>query len=66
MSDAAVRRRSLLLTASRRLRWTAEELPPLGDDELLFRTASGAISIVSELPRYLGMARIGCPADCHR
>ena len=66
MSDAAVRRRSLLLTAPRRLRWTAEELPPLWDDEVLVRTAAGAISIGSELPLYRGTARSGGPATYPR
>jgi alcohol dehydrogenase len=53
---------SLLLTGPRQLEWVHETLPVLKPDELLVQTTSGAISIGSELPIYLGTACSGKPA----
>jgi alcohol dehydrogenase len=50
-------RRSLLLTAPRDLRWVSEPLPPLGPDDILVATRSGAISLGTELPHYRGDSR---------
>lgn len=54
-----MQRRSLLLTAPKRLEWLTEILPPLQPDEVLVQTTSGAISIGAELPQYRGIARRG-------
>jgi alcohol dehydrogenase len=48
---------SLLLTAPRELRWVAEPLPPLGPDDILVATRTGAISLGTELPHYRGDSR---------
>lgn len=53
--------RSLLLVAPRRLEWVEETLPDPAPGMLLVRTLAGAISIGSELPRYLGTARHSSP-----
>ena len=50
-------RRSLLLTAPRTLRWVEEPLPPVGPDEVLVATRTGALSLGTELPRYRGDSR---------
>jgi len=52
---------SLLLTGPRQLEWVEQPLPTLGPHDLLVRTTAGAISIGSELPRYLGVARQAGP-----
>ncbi len=52
-----MKRRSLLLTAPKRLAWLTETLPPLQPNEVLVQTTSGAISIGAELPQYRGIAR---------
>lgn len=52
-------RRSLLLTAPRRLEWVTEDLPALRPGEVLVRTLRGSISVGSELPLYRGDARSG-------
>ena len=49
--------RSLYLHGARRLVWMTEALPPLGPDDVLLETTSGAISVGAELPQYLGLAR---------
>lgn len=54
--------RSLLLTAPHTLEWVEETLPEPHGDEVLVQTTSGAISIGSELPLYLGTARSSVPA----
>lgn len=53
---------SLLLTAPRTLQWMNELLPEPGPEEMLVQTTSGAISIGSELPQYLGTNRSAVPA----
>jgi alcohol dehydrogenase len=50
-------RRSLLLTAPRRLAWVAEELPAPGPHEILVETTAGAVSVGTELPQYRGTER---------
>jgi alcohol dehydrogenase len=50
-------RRSLLLTGPRQLAWVADELPAPGPREVLVRTTTGAVSIGTELPQYLGTER---------
>src|SRR5215472_17665888 len=50
-------RRSLLLTAPRRLAWVAEELPAPGPHEVLVKTTAGAVSVGTELPQYMGTER---------
>ncbi len=47
----------LCLTASRSLAWITEELQPLGPQDVLVQTRTGAISIGSELPLYCGISR---------
>jgi alcohol dehydrogenase len=49
--------KSLLLHGPKTLHWAEEMLPPLGDEDVLIETVAGAISIGSELPRFLGEAR---------
>ena len=39
------------------LRWVTQDLPPLGPRDLLIETRSGAISLGTELPHYLGTSR---------
>jgi alcohol dehydrogenase len=56
-----VRSRSLMLQGLRRLEWVEEELPLPGSGEVLIRTVSGAVSIGSELPHYLGTGRHSAP-----
>jgi len=53
-----MQRRSLLLTAPKRLEWITEDLPALQPGEVLIQTTSGAISIGTELPQYC----VGQPA----
>lgn len=50
-------RRSLLLTAPRALRWVEEPLPPVGPDEVLVATRTGAISLGTELAHVRGDSR---------
>src|SRR5688572_23198031 len=50
-------RRSLLLTMPRTLEWVSNELPSLQAHEILVQTASGAISIGTELARFRGSHR---------
>jgi alcohol dehydrogenase len=52
---------SLMLTAPRRLEWVREILPEPGPEEVLIQTTSGAISIGSEIPQYLGTNRSASP-----
>jgi alcohol dehydrogenase len=49
--------RSLLLHGPKTLHWTEEMLPLLGDDDVLIETIAGAMSLGSEIPRYLGESR---------
>lgn len=53
---------SLMLTAPRTLQWVSQALPELGPAEVLIQTTSGAISIGSEIPQYLGANRSAMPA----
>ncbi|HEY8598469.1 MAG TPA: zinc-binding alcohol dehydrogenase [Thermomicrobiales bacterium] len=53
--------RSLQLIAPRQLAWTPDTLPPLGPRDLLLETQTGAISIGTELPHYLGTSRGATP-----
>lgn len=48
---------SLLLTAPGQLAWIQEELRPLRPDEVLVQTTASAISIGTELPKFLGISR---------
>jgi alcohol dehydrogenase len=48
---------SLLLTAPRTLEWVRETLPDPGPEDVVIQTTSGAISIGSEIPQYLGTNR---------
>lgn len=48
---------SLLLQQPRALTWVRGQLPELGPHDLLLRTRSGAISLGTELPLYLGQSR---------
>jgi alcohol dehydrogenase len=52
---------SLLLTAPRTLDWVEEELPEPGGEDLIIQTLTGAISIGSEIPQYLGTNRSALP-----
>jgi len=61
-----MQRRSLLLTAPKRLEWITEDLPALQPGEVLIQTTSGAISIGTELPQYCGTARSTAPAHYPR
>ena len=56
-----MRSQSLMLMAPRVLAWVEEELPLPGPGEVLIRTVSGAVSIGSELPHYLGTGRHSTP-----
>jgi len=56
-------RQSMLLVTPGQLEWVTEELPQLQPNEVLVQTTAGAISIGSELPRYLGTARSAHPAS---
>ncbi|MBO0778866.1 MAG: zinc-binding dehydrogenase [Ktedonobacteraceae bacterium] len=56
-----ITRRSLVLTAPRRLEWIAEKLPTPGENEVLVRTRAGAISMGTELPHYRGISRTSKP-----
>ena len=47
----------LLLQAPRQLAWVCEPLPDLGPHDLLPHTRTGAISLGTELPLYLGKSR---------
>src|SRR5215469_2871021 len=58
-----MQRHSMLLVAPEQLEWVTEELPQLQPNEVLVQTTAGAISIGSELPRYLGTARSAHPAS---
>ncbi|GAB5493748.1 MAG: alcohol dehydrogenase catalytic domain-containing protein [Phototrophicaceae bacterium] len=56
------RRRSLLATSlmlhgPQTLSWSEDMLPLVGDNDVVVETIAGAISIGSELPRYLGQSR---------
>ncbi len=57
MHNEKIIARSLLLMAPQHLEWVSAELPPLGVQDVLVQTRTGAISIGSELPRYRGTAR---------
>lgn len=52
-----MRAKSLLLTAPKRLEWIETDLPDPGANELLVETLSGAISVGTELPHFLGKSR---------
>lgn len=45
-------KRSLVLTAKKKLEWQINRLPFLKENEVLVRTIAGAISIGAELPQY--------------
>jgi alcohol dehydrogenase len=49
--------RSLLLTASRKLEWTGEDLPEPSHHQVLVKTECTAVSLGTELPTYLGSSR---------
>jgi alcohol dehydrogenase len=49
--------KSLLLHGPKTLHWAEEMLPLLGDKDVLIETIAGAVSIGSEMPRYLGVSR---------
>lgn len=49
--------KSLLLHGPKTLHWAEEMLPLLGDNDVLIETIAGAMSIGSEMPRYLGDSR---------
>lgn len=49
--------RSLLLVAPQQLEWVSETLPPLKPYEVRIKTSASAISVGSELARYLGQER---------
>lgn len=53
--------RSLQLVSPRCLEWSNAELPDLQTNEVLVRTGTGAVSVGSELPLYLGTARRVAP-----
>jgi alcohol dehydrogenase len=53
--------RSLILTGPRQLAWIEEALPALDAHDVLIETRAGAVSIGSELPLYVGMARLSDP-----
>ncbi len=57
---------SLLLIAPEQLAWVAEDLPPIGERDVLVETRAGAISIGTELPLYRGVSRSGEPAHYPR
>lgn len=59
-------RRSLLLTAPRRLEWVEEPLAAPGEGELLVETLAGAVSVGSELPLYRGDERASRPTTYPR
>ena len=52
---------SLMLTSPRTLQWVKEVLPEPGPEEMVIETTSSAISIGSELPKYLGTSRTAAP-----
>jgi alcohol dehydrogenase len=52
---------SLMLTVPRRLQWVREVLPEPGPEDVLIQTTSGAISVGSEIPQYLGTSRSAAP-----
>lgn len=49
--------RSLKLYGPQTLKWSEDMLPLVGDDDVVIETIAGAISIGSEIPRYLGQSR---------
>src|SRR6266511_3793935 len=53
--------RSLMLVAPRRVEWILEPLPRLGPSDVLLKTVAGSISIGTEVPQYLGTARLAGP-----
>lgn len=57
----AMKCRSLILTAPRRLSWEETDIPDLQGNDVLIQTRAGAISIGSELPNYMGTARHSRP-----
>ena len=52
-----MRVKSMMLTAPQQIAWIDEELREPGPHEVLVETLSGAISIGTELPHYLGSSR---------
>lgn len=62
----AMQSHALVVTAPRTLQWVEEELPPVGPNDVLVETSSGAISIGAELPEYRGDARSNAPATYPR
>jgi alcohol dehydrogenase len=56
-----VKRRSLLLSAPGTLAWSEEALGSPGPGEVALETRTGAMSLGSELPLYLGTARRSTP-----
>src|SRR5712692_3881616 len=64
--EVTMQRRSLLLTAPRRLEWITEDLPALQPGEVLIQSIAGAISIGTELPLYCGTARSSAPVHYPR
>jgi alcohol dehydrogenase len=50
-----------MLTAPRTLDWISEVLPEPGGEDIIIQTTTGAVSIGSELPQYLGTNRSAVP-----
>src|SRR5215469_1600701 len=57
MSTTTSSSSSLMLTAPRTLQWITEALPEPGSGDVIIQTTTGAISIGTELPQYLGTNR---------
>jgi len=49
--------RSLMLFGPRTLDWTEDMLPLVGEQDVVIETIAGAVSIGSEIPRFLGTSR---------
>jgi alcohol dehydrogenase len=55
-----------MLTAPRTLDWVEEVLPEPSGEDVIIQTMTGAVSIGSELPQYLGANRSAVPATYPR
>ncbi len=60
--EDSVHSQALMLTAPGELRWVDAPLAPVGPDEVLVATRTGAISLGTELPLYRGDSRGSRPA----
>lgn len=55
--------KSLLLYGPHTLNWNEDMLALVGDDDVVIETIAGAVSIGSEIPRYLGQSREAKPIE---